>query len=95
MVVEKSVNERRINMPASLKQVLPDETSKAVNNFDSNRFIEKGDLPSAFNRNEILLHANIPEKKAELVRNMFIDKYIQTQENFIFLKDDPVVEIKI
>ncbi|MCX5810963.1 MAG: hypothetical protein NT178_00220 [Proteobacteria bacterium] len=95
MVVQKPTKESRVSKPDSWKQVLPDEMPIAVNNFDSNRLMEKNNLPSAFSRNEILLHANIPTKKPGLIRNMFIDKYIQTQRNSVFLEDNPVVEIKI
>jgi hypothetical protein len=74
---------------------LPDEITKAVANYDPNRFIEKNNLTSAFNRNEILLHANVQAKNTATIRNMFIDKYIQTQGSSVFLEDNPVVEIII
>ncbi len=75
--------------------MLPDETPKDVANYDPSRFIEKSNLLSAFNRNEILLHANVQAKNPGPIRNMFIDKYIQTQGSSVFLENNPVVEIKI
>jgi hypothetical protein len=95
MAIEKSSKESSLNKPDSLKQILPDEISKAVNKFNTNKFVEKSNLSSTFNRNDIVLHANIPAKNHGAIRNMFIDKYIQTQGSSVFLEDDPAIEIKI
>jgi len=75
--------------------VLPDEMPKVVSNFNSNRFIKENNLSSTFNRNEILLHANVQAKNPGAIRNMFINKYIQNQGNSVLLENNPVVEIKI
>jgi hypothetical protein len=94
MVVEKPARESCANKPEPLKLVLPDGTPKDIINFDSNRFAENN-LPSVFNRNEILLQSNISAKNPGLIRNMFINKYIKTQGNYVFLENNPVIEIKI
>jgi len=95
VVVEKNVEKLRVDRPDYDKKNLSVEIPEHVNSLNANKLIEKSNLPYASNRNEVLLHAGIPAKNSGLIRNIFINKYIQTQENSVFLKDNPILEIKI
>jgi fructose-1,6-bisphosphatase len=95
MVIQRTAEMLRPGTQDYDKKSLSVDVAEPVNNSNLNKLKEKSNLTLAFSRNEILLHADIPVKNPGSIRNMFINKYIQTQGSSVFLEDKPVVEIKI
>ena len=105
MIVKRSIRECRIevNQPDFRKLPVVDQEMdypaaiKNSNVIDFDRFKEKTSKPSDFSRNEILLQSNISRGDAETEpkRGVVISRYRQAQESLIYLKNNPVVEMKI
>jgi hypothetical protein len=95
MIIQRTAEKLRPATQDYDKRSLSVEVAESVNDFNSNKFKEKSNLTPAFNRNEVLLHDNIPVKNPGSIRNIFINKYLQTQGSSIFLENNPVIEIKI
>ena len=91
-----SQGEAEIRLEA-ISGVLTRGAIKNSNVIDFDRFKEKTSKPSDFSRNEILLQSNISRGDAETEpkRGVVISRYRQAQESLIYLKNNPVVEMKI
>ncbi|MCX5810590.1 MAG: hypothetical protein NTX36_14690 [Proteobacteria bacterium] len=99
LIVQRSIREYRIevNQPDFRKLPVVDQVIKNPNVIDFDRFKEKTNKPSDLSRNEILLQGNMftGDAETESMRDVVISRYRQVQKSSMYLKNNPVVEIKI
>lgn len=83
--------------PDFKKLPVVDQAIKASNVVDFDRLKKKDNMLSGIGRNEILLQCNMftGDADAESIRYVVISRYRQTQENSIYLRGKPAIEMII
>jgi hypothetical protein len=99
LIIKWLTREYRIEASHADFRKLPvvDQVIKASNVVDFDRIKKKDNILSCIGRNEIFLQCNMftGDADAESIRHVVISRYRQAQENSIYLKNKPAIEIII